>query len=217
MTGLAQRWLAALPGAVDRVAARRIGADLIARWSEPHRFYHTRRHLAFVLSIVDANATAVDDPGPVRLADWYHDAVYDPWAADNEERSALLAEQQLGTLGLPAETVAETARLVRLTATHEVADSDRNGALLSDADLAILAATPPRYNRYCAAVRREYAHVPEEAFRAGRTAVLRHLLALPSLYRIVAERVEWTARARANLSRELRRLEVGRPLFGSAG
>ena len=178
-------------------------ADLVARWSEPHRHYHTLDHLAQVLSIVDSHTALAADAAAVRLAAWFHDAVYDPRATDNEERSAALAESTLAAAGLPAARVAEVARLVRLTAGHAVADGDRNGALLADADLAVLAAPPDAYDRYAAAVRREYAHVPDEAFRAERAAVLLHLLDLPELYRIVPDRVEWTERAVGNLRREL--------------
>jgi len=99
--------------------------------------------------------------------------------------------------------VAEVARLVRLTATHDSAPGDGAGALLCDADLSILAADPARYDAYAAAVRREYGHVPDDAFRIGRAEVLRHLLGLPVLYRVVPERAEWEVRARANLTREL--------------
>lgn len=196
------RWCALAPDAGS------LGAQLLERWSEPQRHYHTLDHLAAVLSIVEEHAALADDPDAVRLAAWFHDAVYDPRATDNEERSAVLAEQELGRVGVPAARVAETARLVRLTAGHAVVAGDRNAALLADADLAILAAPPKEYDRYAAAVRREYAHVPDELFRAGRVAVLDALCQLPRLYRIVPSREEWDARARANLERELRALHA---------
>ena len=106
--------------------------------------------------------------------------------ADNEERSAALAERALAETDLPDATVAEVARLVRLTTTHDPDEGDRDGAVLCDADLAILAADPERYAAYAAAVREEYAAVPDEAFREGRAAVLRGLLDLPSLFRTAA-------------------------------
>lgn len=194
---LAGRWRVLVPGAEG------LGAQLLERWSEPQRHYHTLDHLAAVLSIVEEHAALADDPDAVRLAAWFHDAVYDPRADDNEERSAVLAEQELRRAGVPAGRVVETARLVRLTAGHGVVAGDRNGALLADADLAILAAPPDEYDRYAAAVRREYAHVPEDLFRAGRVAVLDALRRLPTLYRIVPSRAEWDARAQANIDREL--------------
>jgi hypothetical protein len=103
--------------------------------------------------------------------------------------------------GAASATVAEVARLVRLTATHDPRPGDDAGALLCDADLAILAADPAGYDAYAAAVRREYAHLPDEVFRAGRAAVLRSLLGRPALYRVVGERADWEPRARANLTR----------------
>lgn len=193
---LRDRWRALLPG------AEALGERLLDRWSEPHRRYHTLDHLAAVLAVVDRYADLARDADAVRLAAWFHDAVYDPRAGDNEERSAALAETELAGSVAPG-AVAETARLVRLTAGHTVEPGDANGALLADADLAILAAAPADYDRYARAIRAEYAHVPDDAFRAGRAAVLAALAALPSLYRVVPERAEWEARARTNLAREL--------------
>jgi predicted metal-dependent HD superfamily phosphohydrolase len=198
------RWRALLPGVLlpDALGADALGERLVGRWSEPHRRYHTLDHLAAVLAVIDANAGLAEDADAVRLAAWFHDAVYDPRADDNEERSARLAEVELA--GVPA--AHEVARLVRLTAGHTVEPGDANGALLADADLAILAAAPADYDRYATAIRAEYAHVPDDAFQAGRAAVLEALAALPQLYRVVPERAEWEARARANLARELRNL-----------
>ena len=176
------------------------GADLQARWSEPHRRYHNADHLAAVLSHVDLLAARADDPDVVRLAAWYHDAVYDPRGADNEGASAELAVTDLGRLGLPATNVAEVRRLVLLTAGHAATADDRNGAVLCDADLAILASEPAAYDAYAVRVREEYAHVPDELFRVGRATVLRQLLDLPALYRLMPS---WEPRARANLEREL--------------
>jgi predicted metal-dependent HD superfamily phosphohydrolase len=180
------------------------GADLHRRWSEPQRHYHTLAHLRSVLSIVDSTAAPGVDRDAVRLAAWFHDAVYDPRAAGmaNEEASGALAVSILAALGVPSATVEEVRRLVLLTAGHEPEPGDRNGELLCDADLAILSADPDAYDTYAAEVRREYAHVPDDLFRAGRTAVLRHLRDHPALYRLPATQ-GWTAPARANLEREL--------------
>jgi len=180
-----------------------VGRELLGRWQEPHRRYHTQDHLATMLRIIDEHADLADDPDAVRLAAWFHDAVYAPFQADNEEQSALLARTKLGSLGFSTERTEEVARLVRLTAGHHVEPGDRNGALLADADLAILAAPWEEYLRYTAAVRAEYSAVPEEAFRVGRAQILGQLLDLPALYRVVPARAEWTARAHDNLRTEI--------------
>lgn len=204
MTALLEQWRAAVRASgatADDAAIDRAGAALLERWREPHRHYHTVAHLISMLSIVEPYGGTPE----ACLATWYHDAVYDPRAAGdaNERASAALARAELTALGVPGPAVAEAERLVLLTATHAADPADPTGALLCDADLAILAADPADYDRYTAAVRREYAHVPDEAFRAGRAAVLRSLLALPVLYRVVPLAAEWERRARANLGREL--------------
>jgi len=181
---------------------------LLAAYSDPRRGYHDLRHLTEVCARLDElSAGGVGfDREPVLLAAWFHDGVYDgrPGA---EERSAAWAETSLPELGVPAATVAEAARLVRLTESHRPADDDANGCALSDADLAILASPPGRYAEYAADVRREYAHVPDDAFRAGRAAILRDLLAKPQLFHTAYAREHWEAPARANVERELAVLE----------
>lgn len=203
---LRDRWRDAL------VAARR-GADgpdplpyadnLLARWAEPQRRYHTTAHLLAVLDRVDTLARYAADPDAVRLAAWFHDAVYRPDRSENEERSAALAERALPEAGVPDDVTAEVARLVRLTVGHDPADGDANGEVLCDADLAILAAPPKEYAAYAAQVREEYAFVPDEAFREGRATVLRQLLSLPCLFRTPYGAEHWQPRARQNLLTEL--------------
>lgn len=207
--GLRARWLRALLQARERAGhpdPAPYADNLIRRWSEPQRRYHTLGHLTAVLDRIDeleADAAHADDPAAVRLAAWFHDAVYLPDRSENEERSARLAEKALPEAGVPAERTAEVARLVRLTVTHDPAPGDRNGEVLCDADLAILAAPPEAYARYAAAVREEYGFVPDDLFREGRAAVLRQLLGLPRLYRTPYGAREWEAPARANLETEL--------------
>jgi predicted metal-dependent HD superfamily phosphohydrolase len=211
VTSLVERWRAAARGAgttagdADLDAA---GRYLLGRWAEPQRQYHDTRHLAAVLDVVDRFAHLAPHPDHVRLAAWTHDAVYDPRAEGdaNERGSAKVTEALLTALGAPAAVAAEVARLVRLTAGHDTTADDPDGELLCDADLAILAADGHRYAEYAAAVRREYAHVPDDAFRAGRARILQALLDLPSIYRLPPLRSSWEARARANVTAELETL-----------
>lgn len=196
---LMSRWRRLLPDADT------LGADLLARYAEPGRHYHDVEHLRRVLAALDLLDVEGEAHRPrlVALAAWFHDAVYDVLAPDNEARSAALAEQRLPAAGLTARSVAEVSRLVRLTATHQPEPGDADGAVLCDADLAILAAGPEEYAAYTAAVRREYAHVGDREFRAGRAAVLEQLLSLPSLFGTTYGRLRWETGARANVAEEL--------------
>lgn len=186
-------WSGLLPGRED------LRDDLLARWGEEHRRYHDLRHLASCLGAL----SALDcDDRVVHLAAWFHDAVYDGVPGQDEERSAVLAEERLDGV-LPAREVAEVARLVRLTASHAPEDGDDRGAHLIDADLAILGALPGRYHVYTRDVRLEYDHVSDEDFAAGRARVLQHLLALDPLYRTPTGSHLWARQAHANMAAEL--------------
>ena len=182
---------------------------LLAAYADPARGYHDVRHLSEVLERLDHLAAAGTgfDRLPVVLAAWFHDGVHDG-RPDDEERSAQWAEESLTGL-VPEAVVAEVARLVRMTADHRPADDDADGCALSDADLAILAAPQERYDDYVTAGRREYAQVPDDDFRTGRTAILRALDDKPHLFHTDHARAHWEPAARANLRAELLRLSRG--------
>ncbi|MFT3888071.1 MAG: DUF4031 domain-containing protein [Arachnia sp.] len=170
--------------------------DLLARWGEPHRRYHDVRHLACCLAALDAlGATA----RTVRLAAWFHDAVYRGAPGEDEEASARLAESALDGL-LPVPEVDEVARLVRMTADHRPADEA--SALLSDADLSVLGQIPGRYHVYLRDVRLDYAHLDDETWARGRLAVVEALLGAHPLFHTPIGRRLWEDAARANLSAE---------------
>jgi predicted metal-dependent HD superfamily phosphohydrolase len=186
----------------DSPTSRTEWAAVVAAWSEEHRRYHDLNHLAAVLGLVDELAAAAADADAVRLAAWYHDVVYDPARDDNEQVSAERARAGLRGL-VPDERLDEVVRLVLLTAGHDPEPGDADGAVLCDADLAVLASEPARYAVYASAIREEYGHLTDAVFTAGRIAVLERLLALPELYRVPTVAAEWTQRARANLTAEL--------------
>jgi predicted metal-dependent HD superfamily phosphohydrolase len=195
-----ERWAVVLPSHPE------IGEDLLRRYAEPHRRYHTVAHLAEVLARIDELATGREDLYLVRLAAWFHDAVYAVPAGQvtNEEASARLAIRTLTRVGLEQEDLTQVARLVRLTETHIPGARDPEGQLLCDADLAILAAEPDAYDRYVEQIREEYASVPEEQFLSGRLRVL-SAFADRELFRTQKGR-RLTSAARANLEREMQAL-----------
>ncbi|MGK3647774.1 DUF4031 domain-containing protein [Pseudarthrobacter enclensis] len=177
--------------------------DLLDRWSEPHRHYHGCTHLLSVLEALDLLTEPAGPPRTVLLAAWFHDAVYRGAAGQDEEESARLAEDRLTHAGLPEQEVDEVARLVRLTSDHRPEPGDTDGTLLCDADLSILGGGPEEYARYVAAVRKDYAHIGDADFAAGRAAVVRHLLDLDPLFHHPRARDLWQDAAHRNLEGEL--------------
>ncbi|MDR6862789.1 hypothetical protein [Phycicoccus sp. 3266] len=193
-------------------AVQAIGADLLGRWTEPHRRYHTTRHLVEVFwALEDLEQAGALEPREAtlgRLVGWFHDAVYDPSTpgGDNEQASADLAVRDLRALGLAEDDVDTVRDLVVATTSHDLPDSGL-AAAFHDADLWILSAPPERYAQYTEQVREEYAAVPDEAFRAGRAAVLRPFLERDCVYATSFARDTWEERARQNLAGELRALD----------
>jgi predicted metal-dependent HD superfamily phosphohydrolase len=186
-----------------------IGLELIARYREPQRHYHTVEHLAAVLDVLDELAHPAPAPLAVRLAAWFHDAVYDPRASDNEERSAALARAVLHRLGAAPAVGERVAELVMATRTH-AAPGDAEAALLLDADLSVLGAPPPVYAAYAAAIRLEYAHLDDEVFRPGRAAVLEGMVERQALFQTAAGRQRFERAARVNITGELAALRARR-------
>ncbi|ELT42715.1 DUF4031 domain-containing protein [Arthrobacter nitrophenolicus] len=191
------RWDAIMPG------HDALFLDLLDRWSEPHRHYHGCTHLLSVLESLDLLTEPADPPRTVLLAAWFHDAVYQGIPLQDEEESARLAEDRLRDAGLPDADVAEVARLVRLTGDHRPEAGDSAGALLCDADLSVLGGDPDEYARYLAAVRKDYAHVGDADFAAGRAGVVRRLLELDTLFHTGRAKELWLDAAQRNLKGEL--------------
>jgi predicted metal-dependent HD superfamily phosphohydrolase len=192
---LHERWRGLFGGDAEEAFA-----EVVLRYGEPTRRYHTLDHVAAVLATIDRLT-----PGPSRpllLAGWFHDLVYDSKAGDNEERSALEARRILAALGVPDQEREETARLILLTKGHTAGAEDADGQLLLDADLAILAADPAVYDEYAKAIREEYSWVGEADYRAGCRRVLEGFLARPRLY-FTPTMQEVESQARANLAREV--------------
>jgi predicted metal-dependent HD superfamily phosphohydrolase len=191
--------------------------ELLAAYAEPHRRYHSTTHLLAVLRTLDDLHHPGPAPAASRAALWFHDAVYDPTAAGNEAASAGLARERLGALGLDAELAERVGALVEATAEHTPPPGLAGVEEVLDADLAVLGADRASYRAYAAAVREEYGHLSDDAFRTGRAAVLRTFAARGRLYHSAAGAARYEATARANLAWELRELGAPTPGAASAG
>ena len=195
------------PAAVEDTLER-----LLARHREPHRRYHTATHVAAALATADDLLAEIEgaDGAAVRLALFFHDAVYDAQAAPgaNETASAALAERELAALSVGAGCVDAARAAILATGDHLLPpDASPTTAVVLDADLAILAAEPARYEAYATGVRAEYAHVDDAAWQTSRSAVLAAFLARPTIF-VTAPMRSCEARARANLSAERSRLRA---------
>lgn len=195
---------------VDQQCLAAAEARARTEYASPARHYHDTRHLDDCLEAL-GQVEGLGERGR-RLLRWailWHDAIYDPLRNDNEGRSADRACRELQKCGVEPADAAEVARLIRLTKSHRAEPGDRLGGLMLSIDLSILGSEPSRYSAYAAAVRKEYGHVPDEAWRSGRAAVLQALLAADPLFPEAGFRDALEAQARRNIEAELKALREG--------
>ena len=198
---------------------RRIGAqtapkplfeEIAAAYSEPHRAYHTLEHLQDCLTQLESARSLAQSPDAVALALYFHDAVYNPRASDNEVRSAALAVQRLQG-GQVCQTMIEAvSRLILATQHSTIAHPsvviDEDTALLVDIDLTILGSPVTNFDRYEANIHHEYRWVPEPLYRAKRAALLEQFLERSRLFQTDFFYCQYEQQARQNLQRSIQKL-----------
>ena len=212
MSDLAASWqrawhaIGSESAAMSPPASAALRDELVACYAEPHRSYHTLQHLRECIAGLDDVLSLAAWPGEVELALWFHDAIYDVRAHDNEERSADWARAAILGAGAPADVARRVHALVMATR-HDALPATPDGRLVVDIDLSILGADAARFAEYEVQVRREYAWVADEVFRVRRRAVLQRLLERPSIYGTARFRGRMEQRARDNLQRSLHQLD----------
>ena len=180
--------------------ARQVFDQLLARYDEPHRAYHTHQHLEECFGWMTQARDLMRRPGEVAFALFYHDAIYDTHAPDNEAQSAELAA---AVWEAHAGGSAAAVRDLIAATKHDAAAPDGDAQVLVDIDLSILGAAPARFDEYERQVRFEYSWVAEDAFRAGRGRILKQFADQPRLYNTAFFRARLEAAARENLARSL--------------
>lgn len=175
---------------------------LLDAWREPQRHYHTLQHLDECFAHFDALRPLAQHPVEIELALWFHDAVYDVHARDNEARSAEWADSALAAAGLAPEVRARIHALIMATC-HDALPASPDAQLLTDIDLAILGASPERFAEYEEQIRAEYVHVQPALFAGKRRDILQGFLDREHIFQTSPCRDRFEAAARRNLARAI--------------
>ncbi len=206
MSGLnPERWVKLWQSATNNLPPAEYYARLVAMYSEPHRHYHNLQHIADCLGEFDRAKQLATDTTALELAIWFHDAVYDPRAADNEERSAGLAGDWLRKCGAAAGLAGSVGQLILATKSHD-ARLHADAPLLVDVDLSILGRPPERFWEYERQIRKEYDWVAAEVFATRRAEILQKFLARPLIYHTEMFFQKLEVQARINLGVSIRQL-----------
>ncbi len=171
-------------------------------YSEPQRFYHNMVHVESCLAELDSAGQLVQRPDLVEFSIWYHDAIYDTKAKDNEEQSAQLAYDACLDARLSHDFATGTRDLI-LATKHDAVPQGIDARLLIDVDLSILGKSVQEFDEYEQNIRREYSWVPEDQFRQGRSAILQMFLDRDSIYLTDFFKGKYESQARENLQRSI--------------
>jgi predicted metal-dependent HD superfamily phosphohydrolase len=212
---LHERWrdLCRRLGAVDDVDIGIPYADLVTRYKEEWRAYHTLAHIETMFAEFD-EVKAINGLLPtstnkeaVEMAIWYHDAVYNPRVKqDNEGKSAELFQKIAEYLFLEPGFTEKVSQMI-LATKHNGICFDYDTRLLCDLDLSILGYPQEFFDDYERQIREEYRHVPEYVFAKVRSEeVLQPLLRRRSIYSTVFFRESYDWQARVNLNRSIAQL-----------
>lgn len=174
-------------------------------YATPPRHYHTLAHVEKCLGEIFPSIISIRENLALALALVFHDAVMEFGRSDNEERSAEFAGAMLAEMGVPESIRAEAGELI-LATKHAAVPESLAAKLVVDADLAILGRERDEFWGYEMQIRKEYAFVPEEVFRAKRAEILQGFLARPMIYATECFRVRYEGQARENLRRSIERL-----------
>jgi len=171
---------------------------LTTAYAEPHRHYHNQRHIAECLVEFDEAQHLSGNAVAIELALWFHDAVYDPRAVDNEEQSVVLLKRCAAETSL-AHSLVKTACELVVATKHHSSDTNPDASLLIDIDLSIFGKGKERFCEYEEQIRQEYSWVPEPLFSSKRAEILDRFLARKAIYATEWFRKKYERQARHNL------------------
>lgn len=195
-----------LPFQVEPTLRKKLFLELVAAYSRSDRYYHNLIHIQHILSIASMLESFAENFPAIKMAAWFHDAIYDSQANNNEEKSAEYADDSLKKINIPTATINLVVRMILNTKNHATTLDDIDSQILLDADLSILASETSEYKTYAQAIRLEYSWVADAEYRIGRKRVLQSFLQRDRIYFTDQAFQMLELKARKNIKAELSNL-----------
>lgn len=193
---------------VDTNLGETIFANLINTYSNTARKYHNLEHIQHILHLLKEVKELVYCFPALQLCAWFHDYIYDPQTKDNELKSAIQATTILSKLNIDFEIIQLVKQIIISTQRHQPLINNLENLIFLDVDLAILGATPDRYQKYSQAIRKEYNHLSDHDYFQGRIKVLTKFLTRKRIYHTNHFRQQLELTARANLATEISTIKL---------
>ena len=181
--------------------------ELLAAYSEKHRYYHTKKHIDHCLAELDDFSSLAHEPHELELSLWFHDAIYNPYSSGNEENSADWACEFLQRHSVSSARI-ERVREHILATKHQSIPKNMDSQLLVDIDLAILGADQDKYAEFEMNIRKEYRWVPRILFNQKRIEILKSFIDRPGIYNTYAFKDRYEENARSNITLAIKTLSA---------
>ena len=194
---------------VEEEMSEKLLNELVGHYSAKGRFYHNLEHIEGMLQLASQFKEDIEDLQTLQFSIWYHDVIYNVKRKNNEEKSALLAQQRLSQINYPEKLIQKCHAQIIATKNHNVStdSTDPDLKYLLDFDLAILGSEPFIYKEYTQNVREEYSIYPGFLYRRGRKKVLHQMLEQDWIYQTTIFRENFEKLARVNIRDELDHLK----------
>ncbi len=176
-------------------------ARLLRHYQEPHRRYHTPGHVTHCLREFDSARAHMTEPDAVELAIWFHDAIYDARAHDNEAASAAFFERE--AKGDMPESLRHLVHDLIMITTHTTLPSTNDECFIVDIDLSGFGLPWQEFIADSAAVRAEFSHQSDAEFIPRHRAFIESLLKRKEFCFTAFFREKHEQIARSNIERYL--------------
>ena len=154
---------------------------LIQAYNEPGRFYHTLQHIEVCLGLFEDVKEIAKNPDALALSIWFHDAIYNPGARDNEQRSAdwFMAESK----DIFDDNLRQTVYANIMATLHcDIEIEDQDVQLMIDIDLSSFGMPWAVFLRDSENVRKELPHLSDTEFYPKQCAFSQRLLEKSRFY-----------------------------------
>ncbi len=185
----------------DKSKTDEIWDKIEENYGETHRKYHNLDHIEFMLDYAVQYKSELQKLDTVLFSIFFHDIIYATSRDDNEKKSADIAEVYMQQLGIPLEIIRDCKAQIMATQKHEQQTSSDTSYLI-DFDLAVLGASPKKYEQYRKNIRKEYSQYPDFLYTMGRKKVLQYFLNKSNIYQTRSFQENHEAQARENLQGE---------------
>ena len=204
---LKKRWLALWKHIGGKTDGEAEWAEIVLRYTEPHRAYHVLAHIEHCLRELDDVRVKrlLMGPAAVEVALGLHDIINDTdleavKRKDNEEKSAKLWLKMAHDGSIPEVFANHVVQLILPTSHDNTVAYSHDGFYVLDIDLAILGRPALEFDNYEDQVRSEYAWASDEDFAKGRRSIIAGFLARPyGIYLTQFFRDKYEKQAQRNL------------------